>query len=231
MNMKDVIKRIPVINTIARAVLIRHRNQTFTGSDTYWENRYQRDGTSGSGSYNRLASFKADTINTFIVEHQVQSVIEFGCGDGNQLSLMNYPSYIGLDVSLKAIEICKMRFKEVASKSFFLYHSLAFQDNAHIFKVQLSLSLDVIYHLTETNIYTQYMTHLFDSADRYVIIYSSNYDAPQTNHVRHHNFSDWVVQNRPHWQLIRKIDNPYSYDPNDPDNTSLADFYIYEKSM
>lgn len=229
MSIKDIIKRIPVINTLAHAVLIRQRNQTFVGSDTYWENRYQQEGTSGSGSYNRLAMFKADTINAFITENQVQSVIEFGCGDGNQLSFMNYPSYIGLDVSLKAIEICKTRFKEDASKSFFLYHSLAFHDNAQVFNTQLSLSLDVIYHLIETNIYTQYMRHLFDSSTRYVIIYSSDYDAPQTHHVKHHKFSDWVAQNRPQWRLIRKIDNLYPYEANNPNNTSLADFYIYEK--
>ena len=54
---------------------------------SYWENRYKNNGNSGAGSYGRLAEFKADVINNFIAENKITSVIEFGCGDGNQLSL------------------------------------------------------------------------------------------------------------------------------------------------
>ncbi len=229
MNIREAVKQIPILSDVMRTILNWRRNQTFVGSDNYWEHRYQHDGTSGSGSYNRLALYKAETINTFIAEHDIQTVIEFGCGDGNQLSLMNYPYFIGLDVSSKAIELCEERFKDDNSKSFFVYHSLNFQDEDERFTAQLSLSLDVIYHLVETAIYEAYMGHLFDASQQYVIIYSSNYDAPQTNHVKHHKFTDWVTTHRPQWRLIQKMDNPYPYDPKDADNTSLADFYIYKK--
>jgi hypothetical protein len=33
-----------------------------------------------------------------VAERRIRSVIEFGCGDGNQLGLMRYPSYLGLDI-------------------------------------------------------------------------------------------------------------------------------------
>ena len=74
-------------------------------SKNYWEEHYQAGGNSGSGSYGRLASFKALIINEFVSENQISSVIEFGCGDGNQLALANYPEYVGLDVSPTTIKI------------------------------------------------------------------------------------------------------------------------------
>ena len=58
----------------------------FSGSGEFWESRYQRGETSGGGSYGRLAQFKAQTLNRFVEENEIASVIEFGCGDGHQLS-------------------------------------------------------------------------------------------------------------------------------------------------
>jgi hypothetical protein len=46
------------------------------------------------------------------------------------------------------------------------------------------LSLDVIYHLVETEMFDLHMIHLFQSASRFVIIYSTNFDESQINHER-----------------------------------------------
>ncbi len=62
----------------------------------YWENRYRRGGTSGAGSEGALADYKARFVNDFVAEHRIDSVIEFGCGDGRQLEGMRYPRYLGL---------------------------------------------------------------------------------------------------------------------------------------
>jgi len=97
-------------------------------------------------------------------------VIDFGCGDGNQLSLANYSKYIGFDVSPTAIKVCKKRFAHDNSKSFFLYGSLCFVDNHNIFQADLTLSLDVIYHLIEDDLFNDYMISLFSSSKRFVII-------------------------------------------------------------
>ena len=67
--------------------IIKRSRQTFSTID-YWEGRYQSGGNSGSGSYNLLAQYKANFINEFLISHRIQSAIEFGCGDGNQLSFM-----------------------------------------------------------------------------------------------------------------------------------------------
>jgi len=51
--------------------------------------------------YSYSNNFKKDNINT---------VIEWGSGDCNQLSLMKYKQYLGYDVSKTAIDICKKKF-------------------------------------------------------------------------------------------------------------------------
>ncbi len=201
----------------------------FPGSQIYWELRYKNGKTSGAGSYNRLARFKADILNLFVKENNIKSVIDFGCGDGNQLSLSNYPMYIGFDVSHTAIRICKERFAGDKSKSFFLYDSLCFVDNHNIFQADLTISLDVIYHLIEDDVFNEYMKSLFSSSKKFVIIYSSNYNKNQTYHEKDREFTRWIELNAPNWKLLKKIDNEYPYDPSGLDNTSKADFYIFKK--
>ncbi len=205
-----------------RSILYLIKNRLFPGTREYWEERYRQGGDSGVGSYGELAEFKANIINTFVRENDIDTVIEFGCGDGNQLSSFDFPHYIGFDVSRKAIELCAKRFYDDKSKRFFLYEPKRFEKDHPEFKAELTLSLDVIFHLIEDDIFELHMKHLLSSSKRYVIIYSNDVDTEQRYHVRHRCFSRWIETNLPEWKLIRKIDNKH------PD-ISCADFYIYEK--
>jgi SAM-dependent methyltransferase len=196
----------------------------FEGSQQYWENRYQAGGNSGSGSYGRLAAFKAQVLNDFVEKNGIQTVVELGCGDGNQLRLAKYPSYLGLDVSHKAIELCQKIFKGDSSKTFAVY--------GHAAKVpaaDMLISLDVIYHLVEDDVFLRYIDDLFRSSRKYVIIYSSNQSEKQVYHERMRDFKTWVRQRAPEFSLIQEIKNPYPFDATDPDNTSQSDFFIYQR--
>jgi hypothetical protein len=228
----QIIKRLlkVLLRTIPFTNISKAYRAKYPGSQQYWERRYEEGGTSGAGSYGRLAEFKADVLETFVKENDVETVIEFGCGDGNQLSLIDYPQYTGLDVSPTAIRQCKSVFESDDSKSFFLYDSTAFVDNHEIFEHDLSISLDVIYHLTEEKEFEEYMYHLFGSADRYVIIYSSNTSERNiaAEHVMHREFTEWVEKNTSEWKHINTIENDYPYDPENPDTTSWSDFYVFE---
>lgn len=115
----------------------------FPGSARYWETRYASGGTSGEGSYGELAAFKAEILNEFVAANNIASVIEFGCGDGNQLALARYPRYSGFDVSPQAVSLCRKRFAADPSKLFGL------MDDYRGEKADLGLSLDVVYHLVE----------------------------------------------------------------------------------
>jgi len=93
-----------LINSFVKGKIRRLKTDKFDYI-RYWDHRYDQGGTSGNGSYGELAIFKANIINSFIMEHKVNSIIEFGCGDGNNLSLYKIKKYLGLDVSEKSILI------------------------------------------------------------------------------------------------------------------------------
>jgi len=193
-------------------------------SKKYWERRYAIGGNSGSGSYGKLAGFKAEIINKFIKENGIIKVIEFGCGDGNQLSLFKIHKCIGVDIAKTAIEICRERFEGDKTKSFCLYdpHSFEGKDD---FKAELVLSLDVIYHLIEDDVFELYMKHLFLISNKFVIIYSPNSNDSSifsSPHCKNRRFSEWIKMNLTGWRLIREIKNRYP-------NESNSDFYIYKK--
>jgi cyclopropane fatty-acyl-phospholipid synthase-like methyltransferase len=65
-----------------------------------------------------MIQFKAEFLNAFVAKNSIQTVLEFGCGDGNQLKIAKYPNYIGLDVSKTAINICHQLFPNDKTKSF-----------------------------------------------------------------------------------------------------------------
>lgn len=151
-------------------------------------------------------------------------MIEFGCGDGNQLQLAEYPRYLGLDVSETAIQLCRAKFADDPTKRFKLTSDYAGE------QAELALSLDVLYHLVEDEVFEGYMRALFGSATRHVIIYADNgqgADRPHSPHVRHRVFTDWVAAQLPQWQLARHIPNRYPYQ-GDHHTGSFADFYIYQ---
>lgn len=220
-----MIKKIPFLrNLISKFFPLFHKPVSFSNTFEYWEERYKKGGNSGAGSYNKLAEFKAEVINKFVSKHSIKEVIEFGCGDGNQLQYFQFTTYIGYDVSSTAISICKAKYRNDDTKTFKLTESY----NGEI--VELALSLDVIFHLIEDKTYSNYMKRLFSASNKYVIIYSSNKNDVYKikSHVKHRKFTDWVDDNRPEYKLIKYIPNKYPFN-GDGETTSFADFYIYEK--
>ncbi len=201
-------------------------------SKDYWENRYKSSGNSGSGSYHNLAMFKAEVLNQLFEQCKIKSVIEFGCGDGNQLGLLKCQRYIGLDVSLTAIEQCRSLYKGDKSKSFFLYDYRGFIDNAGLFKQECAISLDVLYHLVEDEVYESYIRHLFSSAGKLVVIYAADFDHIQVaKHVLYRRFTKYVKENILGWTMEFTIKNKYPAKGFDDDQGSMADFFVYIKNL
>jgi hypothetical protein len=193
----------------------------FRGSSRYWESRYVGGGTSGAGSYGPQADYKASFLNAFVRNNDVRTVVEFGCGDGNQLGLAAYPCYLGLDVSRTAVQICIEAFRGDKSKSFLYYEPTAFSDPARFVRGDLVLSLDVIYHLIEDDVYDNYMRGLFASSDRFVIVYATDTDrrvaAP---HVRHRTFTEWVATHATQWRIDHVEPAPVE---------AYQDFYVFAR--
>ena len=193
----------------------------------YWEARYASGGTSGEGSYGRLADFKATVLNQFIVEHGVKSVVEFGCGDGNQLSLLRVPAYTGFDISKSALTRCIERFKNDATKSFFLFDTACFRDATGRFEADVALSIDVIFHLVDDRVFESYMAHACAAARKYLILYTTDYDRPTTGHERPRAVSKWM-RTRSEFALKQRIPNPFP-GTQDEQYVSDAEFLVYER--
>jgi SAM-dependent methyltransferase len=194
------------------------------GSADYWERRYRRGGDSGAGSAGRLARFKAAFLNRLVGENRLATVLELGCGDGRQLALAAYESYVGVDVSPAAIGLCRDRFAGDPTKRFVV------DGEDEVPDVDVAMSLDVIFHLVEDSAFDAHMRCLFGHARRRVVLYTSDHDATTRDaHVRHRDVSAWVRRNAAHWERIAHVRNPYPCDPSRPQDTSFADFHVYAR--
>jgi SAM-dependent methyltransferase len=192
-------------------------------SGEYWEARYRAGGTSGAGSYGRLATFKANFINAFVADNQIASVLDLGCGDGNLLSLLRLPAYVGVDISPTTLANCAARF---AAQPDYIFRTPDRLDNT--IQPDLALSVDVIFHLVEDAVFERHMRDLFGRATRFVIIYASNHDSAWPDqHVRHRRFSDYAAAQWPDWSMLAHLPNRFPYDRARADRTSFADFFVY----
>jgi SAM-dependent methyltransferase len=193
-------------------------------SAEYWENRYQTGGNSGVGSYGKFAAFKAQFINGFIREHQIKRLLDFGCGDGNQAGFLEVENYLGFDISPSAVQRCRERFKGNPRRRFLLHEPATFRTELSAFQADLAISMDVVFHLVEDEIFIKYMDELFHNATRHVIIYSTNFDRkdPSPHHVDRR-FTAYLERRLPGWELTQTLVNPYK------GKEAQSDFFVYTR--
>jgi cyclopropane fatty-acyl-phospholipid synthase-like methyltransferase len=197
----------------------------FKTSGNYWETRYRLGGHSGQGSRGEAARYKAEVINGFLQQHGVQSMIEFGCGDGVQLGMFQVPRYTGVDVSQTIVAHCRKLYANDAGKQFMVL------DDYRGESAQLAVSLDVIFHLVEDQVYDAYLQRLFDASTQYVIIYSTSVDmkATGTPHVRHRDCVADVAQRFPQFQRMHDAESalpaPVAFDRGHP-----TTFFLYQRA-
>lgn len=196
-------------------------------SAKYWSDRYEEGRTSGSGSYGRLARYKADVINELAGSQNIGSVLELGSGDGNQASLFEFDRFTGVDVSRLVVDRANERFADRPGWQFI--HSDAFIVEPRAF--DMTMSLDVIYHLVEDDVFNRYMRDLVTLADRFVLIYASDHDEQAASpHVRHRSYSMWMAENAPEFTLTKTYEQPYPMvEGADVDQTSFAFFRLFER--
>ena len=195
-------------------------------SVTYWKNRYRNGGNSGSGSYGKLAEFKANSFNRFVKENDISSCIEYGCGDGNQLSLMKIDKYLGLDVSPDTIEAIAKKFEGDFGKEFETYDPIKFEIFDR-YTADISISMDVILHLIEESRYLDYLRNLFNSSNRFVGIFNTATDEQPAKMAIHNRFRDhrkWITKHATDFQPIA-----CDLAPGNLGYPSDTGFYYYKK--
>ena len=193
----------------------------FQTSGVHWQRHYERGGDSGPGSYGESASYKANLINQVISERGIRSIIELGCGDGNQLSYLEVDQYIGLDISKIAIQRCIALHGGNPKRSFIWYDPAYFHDPLRIVSADCAMSLDVIFHLVEDDVFARYVQNLFNCGRRFVIIYGWDEEQMRPDHVsvRYRKYSDYIAANIPEFGIALHVAKKGKF----------GDFYVYER--
>lgn len=175
----------------------------------YWEARYAAAGDSGAGSRGEAAQRKAAYINDLIRRESVRSVVEWGCGDGQQLELLDLPdAYLGVDISPAAVRRCLARHPRRA----FAVWPTGVQVDA---RAEVALSIDVIFHLVADADFDAYWARLFDSATRLVLAHATDVDRTGARHVRHRRHTHLTPDG---WTLVER--------PTDP---ATPGFYLWQR--
>lgn len=159
----------------------------------FWEQRYARGGTSGAGSAGSEAQAKVGIVQTVIEELGARTVLDVGCGDGVVASWIKCPDYVGLDPSLKALDMCRAL---MPTRSF-----VAELPDPREPTYDLALSLDVIFHLVDDADYEQHLTTLLGWTRDAVLIYGTNHDQRGAPHVRHR---AWTGDIPPGWTVEKR---------------------------
>ena len=180
-------------------------------SKNYWNMRYAKEGNSGLGSYGAHAENKANFVNQAVKDYNINTIIEFGCGDGNQLKFYQFKKYLGLDLSPVAINMCNQIHGSDGTKSFMLFDPKSFVNNKFI-TADMVLSSEVIFHLTEKNVFDNYLKNLFLAANKLVLIISTNHnengDSP--THIFHRKFTDEIEKSFPTWKRVTVFPSEYA---------------------
>jgi len=185
----------------------------------YWERRYLQGRSSGAGSEGKQAAAKAEYVNKTIARLDVDSVIDWGVGDGTilgQLNLDLLDRYVGVDVSQTILDQVAGLYSGPGRS--FIHTSKVCVDEGFR-HADLALSMDVLFHFPDDNDYDAYLHSLFNSAGTWVLIYSTNYGPDQTaRHVLRRRFTPDVAARYPAWELIEQPDQPHP-----------AGFYLYQR--
>jgi hypothetical protein len=94
-------------------------------------------------------------------------------------------------------------------------------------KSDVALSLDVLYHIVEEDKYHKYLQDLFSLGKKYVVVYSTNFNLEETEHVLHRKFTEDVKRFKD-WSLTEEVNNPF---PGNGEQESMANFFIFEKKI
>lgn len=186
------------LSVIRIPMVTDHNYEVLFDLQSYWEERYATGGNSGKGSYNEEAQVKAEYINKLIIDKHIQTIQEYGSGDGNNLLLYKgFKHYNGYDISKTSIEICKHNKKINQKTCSFTSNVVTIDYNA-----DLALCLDVLFHQVEDRDYLSLLKLIFTANHSYILLYTTNEEKLSAQHVRHRKTLEDVKRLYPDYTLI-----------------------------
>lgn len=172
----------------------------------------------------RHARLRADIVNLIVLQSEIVSAIELGCGDGRYLDMLHIPQYLGFESSETALEACRKRHASDDSKRFLAMQALA--DN----KADLVMSFDVLQRLTDTRLFASYMNRLFDASRQLVLIQAPNppeEGAKPDAAPQHRTVTGWIARHRPDFVFLGAIETGEEDAPELPPGTTQSQFMLF----
>lgn len=163
----------------------------------YWDGRYKERLGSGEGSRGDLLEYKAKYLNDLFKKYEVESVFDFGCGDGYLANLLECKQYFGVDISQHAAQQCR----ELVKKPNFVFEQGHFGNyGADVIKrkfnnlfgvdVDAVMCIDVLYHIMDENLVEIVLQSMFGAKAKIVITYTipnKNMDGKKHGGIFHFN--------------------------------------------
>lgn len=181
----------------------------------------RRPDNSGLGSRGQLAKFKADFVSKFVKDNNIQTMIDFGCGDLHNSSMIEVPSYLGVD-------IVEHKMPENPKADVFETTVSRFDEFECEEPADMVLCMDVLYHILENeqDYLKAALENMLKSTKKYLVIYAQ--DSYDKNIVwKGHMF------NCPWRQLLEKMEVNLVYHQKQEEYgdgpRSDAVFFVYEK--
>lgn len=181
--------------------LIPFYSKRFVNSKLYWKDRYKFGGNSGKGSRGKIAQEKAEYMNSFCRRNNIETIVEFGCGDGVCASMLDAARYIGFDISDTALKFARDRCPDENRFRFFNSMGLMSDEiNKIVLENRLpgklvNLSMDVIFHLVEDDVFKNYLDIIAGAPGDFVVIRSSDIDGAPKGHYRARAYSKILTGN------------------------------------
>lgn len=180
-------------------------NKILTSSYQYWAERYINTNfknSSGNGRLKFRLRYKAKMLNKIFETYTITKIADFGCGDGLLASRLKCAKYYGIEINSEIVSNLKNKFFEKKEFEF----STKFESRWRN-KIDASISVDVIFHLVEKDVYQKYMNELFSTDAKYVIIRAYNHESQGTgrnSHILHREFLNTVKKYFPNYNLINE---------------------------
>jgi 2-polyprenyl-3-methyl-5-hydroxy-6-metoxy-1,4-benzoquinol methylase len=130
----------------------------------YWDDRYGRGGTSGSGSVGSLRDWKWGIIETY-VDPGTSSIIDYGCGDLSFWEGRDARQYVGLDISCKVIDADRKKRPE------WEFYCIASGECPDI-RADAVFCLDVLFHIMDDAEYRNILERLCRMAEKSIVIFT-----------------------------------------------------------
>ena len=197
----------------------------------YWDRRYARGEDSGVGSRGESLKYKADYLNSAFKKYDIESVFDFGCGDGNLVSLLNTKLYFGIDVSVESIRACRIRFRSENGYYFECGHFFEYTPEVireKINPLDCVMCIDVLYHIINRDVLVKTLENIFGSMARIIILYTYPLGAIKKDR----DMRVYGMYARDIAPILKDIVNEYRLEANtEPALGSASGFLVYQKKV